>query len=63
MNITYLKIVRQVKDWDDKIPNDLTKEWLKVINCLRLLDHMAIPRYKVIDNDKMRMRHEFHNVR
>ena len=60
MNITCSKIVRQVKDWDDEVPNDLNKEWLMAIDCLRLLDHMAIPRFKIPDKDKMRMRHEFH---
>ena len=60
MNITCSKIVRQVKDWDDKVPSDLGKKWLKAIDCLRLLDHTAIPQSKVPDKDKMSMRHEFH---
>ena len=59
-NITCSKVVGQGKDWDDKVPSDLYKEWLKTIDCLRLLDHMAIPRCKVPDKDKMSMRHEFH---
>ena len=52
INITCSKIVRQMKDWDDKVTNDLNKEWLKAIDCLRLLNHMAIPRCKVPDKDK-----------
>ena len=55
-----VKVVRQVKDWDDKIPNDIDKEWVKAIDCFRSLDHMSIPRCKVPKKDKMSMRHEFH---
>jgi len=47
MKLVCSQIVRQVTDWDEVAPPDLTKEWLKAIKNLDAIDFVPISRRKI----------------
>ena len=47
MNLCCSKIMRNMTEWDEEIPDELSKEWRKCIDALAGLEQVPIPRRRV----------------
>ena len=60
MKLCCSKIMRVMSsEWDEQLPDELSKEWRKCVSALQGLEQIAIPRKRVPDNKDI-CDHEFH---